>query len=181
MYYLCTYNLIVYSNYYRRKGRSSNSCLFTLCAVHFFAETVAYCHLHGSKRSARNRLLAGRRFVMTQKTVYLFKLLVIFLKSAVMFFKKLVMFCPSLVDDCCSLLYWLIMHKSALDKIWLIKEVKGGICKVIFAIWKLYQSSSLPSLNKRTQRDEKTKGRFWLNKDTALVFNGNLIVILDVA
>ena len=116
MYYLCTYNLIVYSNYYRRKGRSSNSCLFSLCAVHFFAETVAYCHLHGSKRSARNRLLAGRRFVMTQKTVYLFKLLVIFLKSAVMFFKKLVMFCQSLADDCCSLLYWLIMHKSALDK-----------------------------------------------------------------
>ena len=30
MYYLCTYNLIVYSNYYRRKGRSSYSCLF-LC------------------------------------------------------------------------------------------------------------------------------------------------------
>ena len=52
-----------------------------------------------------------------------------------MFFKKLVMFCQSLVDDCCSLLYWLIMHKSALDKIWLIKEVKGGICKVSFAIW----------------------------------------------
>ena len=52
-----------------------------------------------------------------------------------MFFKKLVMFCQSLVDDCCSLLYWLIMYKSALDKIWLIKEVKGGICEVIFAIW----------------------------------------------
>jgi len=30
MYYLCTYKLIVYSNYYRRKGRSSYSCLF-LC------------------------------------------------------------------------------------------------------------------------------------------------------
>ena len=42
---------------------------------------------------------------------------------------------------------------------------------------KLYQSSSLPSLNKGTQRDEKTKGYFRLNKDTALVFNGNLIVI----
>ena len=87
------------------------------------------------------------------------------------------MFCQSLADDCCSLLYWLIMHKSALDKIWLIKEIKGGICKVSFAIWKLYQSSSLPSLNKGTQRDEKTKGYFRLNKDTALVFNGNLIVI----
>ena len=71
---------------------------------------------------------------MTQKTVYLLKLFVIFLKSAVMFFKKLVMFCQSLVDDCCSLLYWLIMHKSALDKIWLINEEKGGTCKVSFAI-----------------------------------------------
>ena len=52
-----------------------------------------------------------------------------------MFFKKLVMFCQNLADDCCSLLYWLIMYKSALDKIWLIKEVKGGICKVSSAIW----------------------------------------------
>jgi hypothetical protein len=51
-----------------------------------------------------------------------------------MFFKKLVMFCQSLADDCCSLLYWLIMHKSAIDKIWLIKEEKGGTCKVSFAI-----------------------------------------------
>jgi len=53
---------------------------------------------------------------MTQKTVSLFKLLVIFFKSAVMFFKKLVMFCQSLADDCCSLLYWLIIYKPALDK-----------------------------------------------------------------
>ena len=181
MYYLCTYNLIVYSNYYRRKGRSSNSCLFLLCAVHFFAETVAYCHLHGSKRSARNRLLAGRRFLMTQKTVSLFKLLVIFLKSAVMFFKKLVMFCLILPGGQCDTSRQLIIYKVALDKIWLIKEEKGGICKVSFAIQKLYQSSSLPSLNKGTQRDEKTKGYFRLNKDAALVFNGNLIVILDVA
>ena len=181
MYYLCTYNLIVYSNYYRRKGRSSNSCLFSLCVVHFFAETVAYCHLHGSKRSATNRVTAKRRFLMTQKTVYLFKLLVIFLKSAVMFFKKLVMFCLILPGGQCDTSRQLIMHKSALDKIWLINEVKGRICKVSSAIWKLYQSSSLPSLNKGTQRDEKTKGYFRLNKDTALVFNGNLIVILDVA
>ena len=63
---------------------------------------------------------------MTQKTVYLFKLLVIFLKSAVMFFKKLVMFCQSLADDCCSLLYWLIMHKSALDRICLIHGNYSG-------------------------------------------------------
>src|SRR5574344_2190312 len=101
MYYLCTCNLIVYTNYYMRKVMSSYSCLFSLCAVHFFAETVAYCHLHGSKRSARNRLTAKRRFLMTQKTVYLFKLLVIFLKSAVMFFKKLVMFCPGLAGGQC--------------------------------------------------------------------------------
>ena len=47
----------------------------------------------------RNRLPAKRRFLADQKTVYLFKLLVIFLKSAVMFFKKLVMFCQSLADD----------------------------------------------------------------------------------
>ena len=33
-----------------------------------------------------------------------------------MFFKKLVMFCQSLADDCCSLLYWLIIYKPALDK-----------------------------------------------------------------
>ena len=100
MYYLCHHNLIVYSNYYRRKGRSSNSCLFSFFTVPFFAETVAYCCLHGSKWSARNRVTAKRRFLMTQKTVSLFKLLVIFFKSAVMFFKKLVMFCPTPPDAC---------------------------------------------------------------------------------
>ena len=47
-----------------------------------------------------------------------------------MFFKKLVMFYQSLADDCCSLLYWLIIHKTALDKIPLIHDVKGTICKI---------------------------------------------------
>ena len=47
MYYLCTYNLIVYSNYYRRKGRSSYSCLF-LCL------SGLWLHSHGvSRRFAR--------------------------------------------------------------------------------------------------------------------------------
>ena len=116
MYYLCQHNPIVYSIYYRRKGRSLNSCLFSFCTVPFFIRTVAYCHLHGSKRSARNRLTAKRRFLMTQKTVSLFKLLVIFFKSAVMFFKKLVMFCPTPPDACSKFLNQLIIHKLALDK-----------------------------------------------------------------
>ena len=105
MYYLCQHNPIVHSIYYRRKGRSLNSCLFSFCTVPFFIRTVAYCHLHGSKRSARNRLTAKRRFLMTQETVSLFKLLFIFLKKLVMFFKKLVMFCPTLPDACPTLLY----------------------------------------------------------------------------
>ena len=116
MYYLCQHNPIVHSNYFRRKGRSSNSCLFSFCTVHFFIRTVAYSHLHGSKRSARNRLTAKRRFLMTQETVSLFKLLVIFFKSAVMFFKKLVMFCPTPPDACSKFLNQLIIHKLALDK-----------------------------------------------------------------
>ncbi|MEZ5005436.1 MAG: hypothetical protein R2738_04460 [Bacteroides graminisolvens] len=53
---------------------------------------------------------------MTQETVSLFKLLVIFFKSAVMFFKKLVMFCPTPPDACPKFLYQLIIHKLALDK-----------------------------------------------------------------
>ena len=130
MYYLCTYKLIVYSNYYRRKGRSSNSCLFSLGTVPFFAETVAYSCLHGSKWSARNRVTAKRRFLMTQKTVSLFKLLVIFFKSAVMFFKKLVMFYQSLANLCCFPVYPLIIYKTALDKIPLIHDLKGWICKI---------------------------------------------------
>ncbi|MFA6745723.1 MAG: hypothetical protein WCR94_08220, partial [Bacteroides graminisolvens] len=60
--------------------------------VHFQEETVAYAGLHGSKWSIRNRLMAKRRFLPNQKTVYDLKLLVIFFKSAVIFFKKLVMF-----------------------------------------------------------------------------------------
>ena len=116
MYYLCQHNPIVHSIYYRRKGRSSNSCLFSFCTVPFFIRTVAYCHLHGSKRPARNRLTAKRRFLMTQETVSLFKLLVIFFKLAVMFFKKLVMFCPTPPDACSKFLNQLIIHKLALDK-----------------------------------------------------------------
>ena len=82
---------------------SSNSCLFSLAAVQFFRQTVAHADLHGSKWSIRNRLLAGRRFLPDQKTVYLFKLLVIFFKSAVMFFKKLVIFSQTPADDSLSL------------------------------------------------------------------------------
>ena len=81
--------------------------------------------LHGSKRLMRNRLTAKRRFLMTQKTVYDLKLLVIFLKKSVMFFKKLVMFYQSLAALCCFPVYSLIIYKTALDKICLIHDVKG--------------------------------------------------------
>ena len=73
---------------------------------------------------------------MTQKTVYDLKLLVIFLKKSVMFFKKLVMFLKKLVmfyqslaAPCCFSVYPLIIYKTALDKIRLIHDVKGLICK----------------------------------------------------
>ena len=91
--------------------------------------------LHGSKRLLRNRLTAKRRFLMTQKTVYDLKLLVIFLKKSVMFFKKLVMFYQSLAAPCCSPAYRLIIYKSALDKICLIHDVKGLICKISSTTW----------------------------------------------
>ena len=81
--------------------------------------------LHGSKRLMRNRLTAKRRFLMTQKTVYDLKLLVIFLKKSVMFFKKLVMFYQSLAVPCCVPVYTLIIYKTALDKICLIYDIKG--------------------------------------------------------
>ena len=84
---------------------------------------------HGSKRLLSNRVMAVRRFIMTQKTVYDLKLLVIFLKKLVMFFKKLVMFYQSLAALCCFPVYPLIIYKSALDKICLIQDVKGCICK----------------------------------------------------
>ena len=86
--------------------------------------------LHGSKWSIRNRLMAKRRFLPNQKTVYDLKLLVIFLKKSVMFFKKLVMFYQSLADLCCFPVYSLIIYKTALDKIRLIQDVKGCICKI---------------------------------------------------
>ena len=101
MYYLCTYNLIVYSNYYRRKGRSSYSCLFYVLTVYDCINTVSCAGSHGSKRLLSNRVMAVRRFIMTQKTVYDLKLLVIFLKKLVMFFKKLVMFYQGLATPCC--------------------------------------------------------------------------------
>jgi hypothetical protein len=42
-----------------------------------------------------------------------------------MFFKKLVMFCQSLAAPCWFSVYWLIIYKSALDKICLIYDLKG--------------------------------------------------------
>ena len=86
--------------------------------------------LHGSKRFLRNRVMTVRRLLVTQKTVYDLKLLVIFLKKSVMFFKKLVMFYQSLAAPCCFPVYPLIIYKSALDKIPLIQDVKGTICKI---------------------------------------------------
>ena len=87
---------------------------------------------HGGKRFLRNRVMAVRRLLMTQKTVYDLKLLVIFLKKSViffkklvMFFKKLVMFYQSLADPCYSPVCSLIIYKTALDKIYLIHDVKG--------------------------------------------------------
>ena len=92
---------------------------------------------HGSKRILINRVMAVRRLIMTQKTVYDLKLLVIFLKKSVMFFKKLVMFFKKLVMfyqslavPCCFPVYSLIIYKSALDKICLIHGIKEWICKI---------------------------------------------------
>ena len=88
--------------------------------------------LHGSKWSIRNRLMAKRRFLPNQKTVYDLKLLVIFLKKSVIFFKKLVMFFKksvmfyqSLAVPCYFPVYPLIIYKTALDKICLIYDIKG--------------------------------------------------------
>ena len=85
---------------------------------------------HGGKRFLRNRVMAVRRLFTTQKTVYDLKLLVIFLKKLVMFFKKSVMFYQSLAALCCFPVYPLIIYKTALDKIRLIQDVKGCICKI---------------------------------------------------
>ena len=88
--------------------------------------------LHGSKRPMSNRVMVVRRLLMTQKTVYDLKLLVIFLKKSViffkrlvMFFKKLVMFYQSLADPCCLPACSLIIYKLALDKICMIQDIKG--------------------------------------------------------
>ena len=92
---------------------------------------------HGSKRFLSNRVTVVRRLLRNQKTVYDLKLLVIFLKKSViffkksvMFFKKLVMFYQSLAGPCCFPVCWLIIYKSALDKICLIHDVKEWICKI---------------------------------------------------
>ena len=85
---------------------------------------------HGSKRFLGNRVMTVRRLLMNQKTVYDLKLLVIFLKKSVMFFKKLVMFYQSLAALCCFPVYSLIIYKSALDKIPLIHDLKGCLCKI---------------------------------------------------
>ena len=47
-----------------------------------------------------------------------------------MFFKKSVMFYQSLAAPCCFPVYPLIIYKTALDKIPLIHDVKGTICKI---------------------------------------------------
>ena len=87
---------------------------------------------HGSKRFLSNRVMAVRRLLRNQKTVYDLKLLVIFLKKSVIFFKKLVMFFKktvmfyqSLAAPCCLPACSLIIYKLALDKICMIHEVKG--------------------------------------------------------
>ena len=132
MYYLCTYKLIVYSNYYRRKSRSSYFCFFYVLTVYDCINTVSRAGSHGSKRFLSNRVMAVRRLLRNQKTVYDLKLLVIFLKKSViffkklvMFFKRLVMFYQSLADPCYSPVCSLIIYKLALDKICLIQDIKG--------------------------------------------------------
>ena len=130
MYYLCTYKLIVYSNYYRRKSRSSYFCFFYVLTVYDCINTVSRAGSHGSKRFLSNRVTVVRRLLRNQKTVYDLKLLVIFLKKSVMFFKKLVMFYQSLADPCCLPVYSLIIYKTALDKIRLIHDLKGWICQI---------------------------------------------------
>ena len=130
MYYLCTYKLIVYSNYYRRKGRIRTLAFFYALTVYCCIHTVSCAGLHGSKRLLSNRVTVVRRLLRTQKTVYDLKLLVIFLKKSVMFFKKLVMFYQSLAALCRFPVYPLIIYKTALDRIPLIHDLKGCLCKI---------------------------------------------------
>ena len=98
---------------------------FYVLTVYYCINTVSRAGSHGSKRLLSNRLMAKRRFLPNQKTVYDLKLLVIFLKKSVMFFKKLVMFYQSLADLCYSPVYPLIIYKPALDKIRMIQDIKG--------------------------------------------------------
>lgn len=78
---------------------------FHVLRVYDCINTVSRTGLHGSKRFLRNRVMAVRRLLKGQKTVYDLKLLVIFLKKSVMFFKKLVMFYQSLAAPCCFPVY----------------------------------------------------------------------------
>ena len=65
-----------------------------------------------------------------KKLVMFFKKSVMFFKKLVMFFKKSVMFYQSLAAPCCFPVYPLIIYKTALDKIPLIQDGKGAICKI---------------------------------------------------
>ena len=146
MYYLCTYKLIVYSNYYRRKGRVRTLAFFYVLTVCDCIHTVSCAGLHGSKRLLSNRVMAVRRLFRNQKTVYDLKLLVIFLKKSVMFFKKLVVFYQSLADLCYSPVCSLIIYKLALDKIRMIQDIKEYICQISSTSWRnlLNACSTLP-------------------------------------
>ena len=66
-----------------------------------------------------------------------------FFKKLVMFLKKLVVFYQSLADPCCLSVYPLIIYKTALDKIRLIHDVKGCICKISSTTWPTELLSSL--------------------------------------
>ena len=123
------------------KGRSANSCLFSFCPVEKWLNPVSYSHLHGSKRSARHRLTAGRRCLADQKTVYLLKLLVIFLKKLVMFFKKLVVFSLLLAGGCSLPLQWLIICKVALDKKTLLAVCLSNIKNITHFNFSHYSTS----------------------------------------
>ena len=127
MYYLCTYNLIVYSNYYRRKGRVHTLAFFYVLAVYYCISTVSRAGSQWWQRFLKTVLWPVRRLFTTQKTVYDLKLLLSFEKVGYVF-QKSVMFYQSLAAFCCFFLP-LIIYKPALDKICLIHDVKGLICK----------------------------------------------------
>ena len=115
--------------------------------------------------------MAKRRFLPNQKTVYDLKLLVIFLKKSVMFFKKLVMFYQSLAALCCFPVYSLIIYKTALDKICLIQDVKGCICKISSA-YPLY-SCCWEKKNDSLSILDAILSRIWLHKLIEIVSSSN--------